>query len=269
MILVRFGRSVTALITGVVIALTVLTVTGCGDSAGSRVVANVGGSIITRADVNHWMSTIMSQEYYGLATKPSAPPAIVGDPPNYPVCISRLEDAAARSPIKVVVSTSHLLVKCRELFQALKLEAVGFLVKVAWTAGVTQDLGITASASEVRVVANRQDTDFREDDPVHNLLRTHQLSYSDELLEAKPGVLSSKLLTKLKAGGSQTAAKLAALERRWTAKTNCQPGYVVEHCRQYASQPATTGLPSAVVLLEQVAALVTGQCIDRPACSRQ
>jgi hypothetical protein len=240
----------------------------CGSgSSGGGVVANVGDANVTRAEVNHWMATLASEDYYSMSGGHIVPAHLASDPARLQVCVSRLERTAASSPVNAPAPPGvRLLAKCRELYQALKLQAAGVLVTKNWYANVARDFGVTASAGEVSRFLARRDSELQPDDPRRHLLDAHQISHSDEMLESTVDLLYEKVQAKLHAGGSQAASRLAALERSWTGRTSCRPGYVVPHCAQYTNQAAN---PSASILMEQVAALATGRCINRPACSKQ
>jgi hypothetical protein len=221
--------------------------------------------MITRMQVNHWMRTLAVEDYAAMSGGDVVPPGLVSDPARYPACVSRLEAAAVQSPVKAPVPPGpRLLAKCRGLYEALKLQAMKFLVQVAFFTGVAHDLGITVSNKELLAFAKHRESYLHPDD-LH-LRTTHQITYSDELVTLRLDMLDERILAKINTGGSQAKAKFQELDKRWTALTNCQPGYVVEHCEQYTSQAPAT---SASVLMEQVAALATGRCINTPACSKQ
>ncbi len=186
--------------------------------------------------------------------------------------MARLEAAAAASPVKVSQASGvQLLGKCRQLYRALRAQAAMLLVEVQWFLGVAGDEGFTASDAEVlkyydQAMALRHPNRAE----LSRSQAARRISTSDELLLIKKNLLSQKVLAKVKSLGKAGMTSLLRSEAAWTAKTDCRPGYVVERCKQFHGEaPATAASPSPAVLLEQVATLATGRCINLPACAKQ
>lgn len=245
------------------------TLASCGSGSNTGVVASVGNSTITRAAVNHWMLTMAGEDYYAMSHGHTVPFGLVSDPPQYPLCISRLEEVAAHSPAKPTVPGSRLLAKCHELHHALKVQAVTFLLGAARSIQIAHELGIAVSHAEVVKLARQRDAALFPNEAAHRTsLAMHHTTYADELLNTEVALISQKLFAKVRA--SRDYGSLLTLEKRWIAKTNCRSDYIVETCKQYATQPAAAPQSlSASVLMEQVAALATGLCINLPACAKQ
>ena len=220
------------------------------------------------------MTTKAGGNFYELSAGHTVPAGLVSEPPDYASCVARLE-AVAASPTKErpKLTAGVLLSKCRELYRALREQALEFLVDAKWTIGAFGELGIKATDTEVmqqydRLKANQFPKEERR------YLGSRRRSLSDELLLVKLNVLSGKAYKKLTGGGKQIvpkmAAKFAEVEQKWTTKTDCHPGYVVKHCKQYTGSPPSSSpslsAPSAAVLLEQVAVITGRPCINRPAC---
>jgi hypothetical protein len=130
-------------------------------------------------------------------------------------------------------------------------------------------LGVTASDGEVLQLFKRvKAQEFPTQAEQQQYLASRRLSLADELFLLKINLLGQKLLSKLTTEGNQGTARLAKAEQVWTAKTSCRPGYVVQHCKQFKGA-STTSTPPASVLIEQVAALVTGRCINLAACAKE
>ena len=243
-----------------------------GGGAASDVIAQIGATQITRPMVSHWMGTLAGGDYHQLSARHTIPDGLVAEPPNFSRCVANLEMAAARVPKRGLNLTGRqLLAKCRQLNQALRDQTVTLLVNDEWLIALARDAGVTASDAEVMRQFNRvKAKEFPTEAEQRQYLESRRLSVGDELFLLKIDLISQKLLKKLQQGGSLAAAKLTADAQRWTAKTRCRPGYVVEHCREYKGAPIyRAGLPSASVLIEQVAAIATGRCINRPACAGQ
>ena len=251
----------------VAVGLAVAGVTGCGGGTSGEVVAQVGGSSITKAELDHWMSTEAGGDFYELSAGHTVPEGLVSEPPNYAACVARLE-AVAANPTKgrSKPTAGQLLSKCRQLYQALKVQALSFLVASRWTVGAFGEVGVKATDKEVMQKFNRMKAEqFPKEGELQRYLTSRRRSPSDELLLVKLDLLSQKALQKLETGGKQMITKFTEAEQRWTAKTNCRAGYVVKSCKQYTGPPPLS-TPSGAVLLEQVAVITGRPCINHEAC---
>lgn len=257
---------------------TVVALTGCGGGGGgipAGAVGTVGGTAITRADLGHWMSTLAGGSFYELGRGHTAPAGLVSEPANYPRCVATLEAAAAgargaqQKPASAAsggVTAAQLLVKCRQLYEALRLQAMAYIVSAQWTIGVYGDLGVKASDADVRrLLGEMKAAEYPKPGEFQRFLAGNRRSLSDELLVLRLNVLERKLQEKAHVVGMRRVIReLSEAGRRWTAKTDCLPGYVVPHCRQFRKSTNTT--PSAAVLIEQVAAITGVRCVNRKAC---
>ncbi len=270
-----------------VAALLVATMGACGggssgtssasatDSSGSgsgEVLARVGSTPITKAQLTHWMGTLAGGDYYELSAKHTVPANLVSDPPNYGACVASLEAAAAAAPVKLAQPTGvQLLTKCRQLYQAIRAQAMALLVEIQWVLGLGSDEGITVSDAEALAFYNKSMAErFPKRAELSRYQADRRTSASDELLLIKKNLVSEKLLAKVKSQGSAGTAGFIRAQASETAKTDCHPGYVVEYCMQFHGEASgSVASPPASVLVEQVAALATGRCINRPACAKQ
>lgn len=254
------------------VALGGLLVTACGGGGRSgNVVAQVGDAAITRATVSHWMATMAGGDYYEVSRKHVVPDGLVSDPPNYGRCVTRLEAAAARSSGGGPKPTSvQLLGKCQQLYQALKTQAVAYLVNGEFQIAADRELGITANQREVMQFFYKdvKPTTFPSDAEMHEYLTARRLSLSDVLFATRLNLLGAKLQPAYASAGGRTPPQLAAAWAKWTRRTSCHDGYVVEHCKQYKGGSMYRSLPPSV-LMEQVAALATGRCTDLSACGKR
>jgi hypothetical protein len=242
----------------------------CGGGSSGNVVAQVGADPITKASVSHWMATLAGGDYYQLSSKRTVPEGLVSEPPNYARCVARLEAAAASAPVKGGTQTGvALLTKCRQLYQALRTQAVGYLVSARWLINLARDEGLTATDAEVTQLYNQlKAREFPKPAEQQQYLASRRLSLADELLIVKLDVLGQKVTQQIASGGKQATARFIEAGKKWTAKTTCDAGYVVEHCKEYTGQAASS-VPAPSVLMEQVARVVTGRCINLAACSEQ
>lgn len=162
------------------------------------------------------------------------------------------------------------MTKCRQLYQALRLQAVAVLVRAQWIMEVDREVGVTVNDGEVLRFFKRSNAErFPKESEFQHYLASKRESVSDELLLLKLDLLAQKTQRKMTSGGKPVIAKLVAAEQKWTSKTTCSPGYVVVHCKAYTGEPAVASSPPASVLIEQVAALATGRCTNLAACGKQ
>jgi hypothetical protein len=243
-----------------------------GPSSG-EVVARVGTVPITKTQVSHWMATLAGVDYYELSGKQAVPEGLVSDPPHYGGCVTRLEAAAAASPRKIAEPSGvKLLTKCRQLYEALRTQATALLVSVEFVLGLAAEEGVTVNDAEVLAAYTQSNAKlFPTPAQLSSYRAARRASVSDDLLVAKQNLVSQKLVGKFKAPpGPALARLLKQAEATWKQKTDCRPGYVVEHCRQFqGAPPPSPASPPASVLMEQVAALATGRCTNLPACGKQ
>ncbi len=256
-------------ISSFVVLLVVASAAGCGGSSTGPVVASVGATKITQGELSHWMQTLASGEYYELSRAHVMPVGLVSDPPNYGGCVKRLESVEAPRGGRKTQDAAQLLNKCREMYQALKLQATEFLINVLWTEDALREQGVTANEGEIRQELDQMRArKYPKPREFTNFLATRRRSVADQLVFAKLDLLAHKA-GELNLASKQVLVRLNEAEHRWTAKTRCRPGYVVKHCSQYGSASTSTSSsdPSAAVLMEQVAVLTGVPCINKPACS--
>lgn len=266
-------RSMPALLASCVLA-TGLSACGGGDGIPGNAVARVGETAITKAELGHWMSTLTGGDFYEVAREHTVPAGLVSEPPNYSACVASLEAAAAsaRSGQQTLTSAApkataaQFLTKCRQLYIALRLQAVAYLVNARWTIGVYTDLGVRTSDAEVmHTLEEIKAAEFPKPGQFERYLASNRRTLADELLVVKLDVLSQKLDQRAHREGTKAALReFSEAGRRWTAKTECRAGYVVPHCRQFRKWRTIAADPA--VLLEQVATVTGIPCVNKEAC---
>ncbi len=257
-------KGLRAVATVVAAMLAAVSVASCGGSHGASgdTVAQIAGTAITRATLNHWMSTIIGGDFYELTGK-VAPTGLVSEPPHYTACVTVLEGyEAAPRPGNAAGAPAALRHKCEQLYRAIKQQTVAYLITADVAVGEGAEQGLTVNSSEIEQAFKRiQAVQFPTETALSQYLADRHWTLKDELYLVKRDLLSQKLTTKLKrkfnsAGGEQAlAGYIRETRRRWTAKTTCRPGYVVPGCRQYDSQKATASSsdPSPSALIEELA----------------
>jgi len=239
----------------------------------SEVVVKFGSTPITRAEVNHWMPVLAAQDYYELSDAHTEPEGLVSDPPRYGACVAHLEAAlaAASSAQKSAPPAGvELLSKCRLLNQRIRDQALSFLINLKIVEAVAEEQGVSASEAEVlkeyEASTHKQFASKAQRDSSALARRTTR---ANELVLSRRDLLSRKALERIKASG-HGLSQIAALEKALIAKTDCSPGYVVAECSQFHGEaPQSPANPSAAILSEQLAALLTGRCTNKAACGKQ
>jgi hypothetical protein len=212
------------------------------------------------------MEVLAGGEFFELSHGRTVPPGLVSDPPDYGGCVARLEAAAKAPPVGggAKPTAAGLLSKCRELYQAFRLQTMSFLVYSRWLAGVLGEQGVRASDGEARQQLQQlRAKQFPKESELQQFLASRRRSVADELLLIKLDLLSRNAAAKLK--DKQAVVGLTEAGQRWTAKTSCLQGYVVQHCKQYTPSSTST-MPPSSILIEQVATITGSRCVNRPAC---
>jgi hypothetical protein len=245
--------------------------------ASDAIVARVGSTPITKAQVSHWMTVLGGSVYNNISHDLILPQGLLSDPPSYRRCVSTLEAAGAASPLGHTRETSaELLTKCRELNEAVRIQATIFLIGAQRTIAFAAEQGVVASPAEVEAWFKKtRATKYPTEADLRQYLQSRRRTIGDLLLEQKLELLSSKLTKKIASSGGIAAlansdgiALLKQSYQRWIEKTDCSPGYVVETCSQYRGAPTYPNrTPSA--LLEQVSAVVTDKCVNLAGCGKQ
>jgi hypothetical protein len=212
----------------------------------SGAVAQVGNALITRAQVNHWMSTLLGGDFYE-NKRIVAPKGLVADPPDYPRCVASLR----RFAVSAKPSTAELEGKCHELNEALKQQALELLIESQWSINRGAELGLKVGQVEIQKAFNRLSArEFPTVAALHRYLALRGWTLSVELDLVRRDLLGTKLLQKLKGTRALTRFSREST-RKDKAETSCRLGYVVESCREYSGSASMTLSPA--VLIEQIA----------------
>jgi hypothetical protein len=132
-------------------------------------------------------------------------------------------------------------------------QALGFLITSQWVLGEATGRHITLSEAEVkRRFAQLVHQSFPKAGSMQKYLAKSGETEADLLARIKVELLASHIAAHVTAGksASRRSALLAGFERNfqshWKALTSCNPGYVMEDCKQYKGKPedltaSTTG----------------------------
>jgi hypothetical protein len=238
------------------ISLIAATLAACGSVSrpgiGADNVAEIGNTPITKATLSHWMSALAGSDFYEHTGK-RAPKGLVSDPPNYAICVSAVQ---ALSPS---IARGQLDLKCRQLYTAIKAQALSYLITAQWQIeeGAERHIFVT-EGQELQMLKRLKAEQFPRPGEFATYLANRDWTLSDERHEVKQNLTASKLLAKLEqqdpTGGRQAAFKLLATSAtKRSGRTRCRSGYLVPGCREY-KKTRESSAPSASVIIEQIVA---------------
>jgi hypothetical protein len=123
-------------------------------------------------------------------------------------------------------------------------QALGFLITSEWVLGEATARHISVSEAEVKQrFAQLVHESFPKAGSLKKYLAKSGETEADLLARIKVELLASRIAAKVTAGksASQRSALLAAFESgfhtHWKNYTSCDPGYVMEDCKQYKGKP--------------------------------
>jgi len=229
---------------------------GSGGAGGlpADAVARVGANVITQASLAHW-STALLGSYFLEKAGTSAPAGLLSQPGSFTKCVTYFVSLTGQQ-----VNTAQYRTKCRDLSEAMRQEAMSYLIYTRLREAELGEAGVHVSAAEVqRRFARVKAEQFPTEVALQDTLASKGWTLADEMLLAREEVLSEKLFALLRRDG----ARAGAIVRKWTAATYCRAGYVVELCKQYKAPSAAAAKPSAASLLEEIGALRARLPADR------
>ncbi len=236
--------------------LLILGLSSCGGS-GDPTVATVGKTKISRSTLNHWMATMVGGDYQENVGN-TAPVGLVSEPADYSRCVSAAKAIKPKSLPASVPNEARLRIRCRQLYTAVKEQALSYLISALWRSEEGAEVGQNVSDREV--ARNAQEvaySNYRSPAAFHRFLASRHWSLADERFLLKRNLLDSKFLERLKArvaalgGGEKTYGKLVQENvAKWSKKTSCSSGYTAWQCRPGGSTAEAD--PSAAVLVEQL-----------------
>lgn len=230
-----------------VIALTVAGLAACGGGGSDEVVAQVGGSSITKATLDHWIRIEAVLTYEQFPSKP-VPRGVVPDPPDYSACIAYLKT----HPSKIVESgpkptAAQLKSQCRQKNHTVLEDALNFLIHTEWVTSGGAEEGLKVTDKEVRQrLEGLKKVYFPKKVEFEKYLATTGQTVSDMLFRSKVQLLELKFQQKTATRAKLISKGLTAQQRqqallkivkefidKWVPKTDCHAGYVVPDCKQY------------------------------------
>jgi hypothetical protein len=206
----------------------------------ANAVAQVGSALITRAELSHWMGTLLGGDLYE-SKHVVAPKGLVSDPESLPRCVASIKRFIAGSTIPTPAKIEN---KCKQLHAVLKNQALTSLIQYRWDVARNAKLGLKVEPGDVqRLFAQVRAKEFPTAQKLNAYLARRGWTVADELFLVRRDLLGAMILKKLAAlggpkGFERFTSETNELEK---AKTSCRPAYVVEPCREFTSAPAEPG----------------------------
>lgn len=218
-----------------------LGLSSCG-AGRDAVVVRVGNRSITEATVEHW-TAVEAILAYEASPSHSVPKGVIPDPPAYADCVAYLHRTGATlARTRATATPAQLKRRCRQRYDELKRHVLDILITNYWLDGEAAARGVTVDDQEVQQAIHRQ---FPDPTAFRRFLALTGEKAADETLIVRRDLLAAKLQALqqgevIKTGlppaqERQAFAKLGAeFTARWTARTGCRSGYIVQECRQFS-----------------------------------
>ncbi len=254
----RGSRLVVQAIASLAVALACgVLATGCGST--DAVVRFEGPShgSIARSTLDHWMQAVAGADIqHNLGAE--GPTGLVSDPADYRRCVAAAKLVGPRSFFNQLrFDHAQAMQKCHELHEAIKAQALSFLIGAHWTMAEAFRRGIPANAAEVRsALGNARGGTYPPAAELGSYLKERHWSLSDLLFQVRLELLAERLQgssipdasSEAVAHPSSASAILAREQLHIRAdKTFCEPGYVVPGCSEYRGSVRTATSPDTLI----------------------
>jgi parvulin-like peptidyl-prolyl isomerase len=168
--------------------------TGCGGGVTGDVVAQVGGTPITRAAVDHWITVLAALASPALPQSGSVLP----DPSQDTACIASAIAAGKRASPQGTLSGARPGAKCEQLYQHLKQQALEFLISTDWVLDEASELGLKLSSTELeqQILEFKRRQSANEAEFRQFLARTGETE-ADIALQARATALAPKITPRI------------------------------------------------------------------------
>jgi len=195
------------------------------------------------------MEVLVAGDYRNETAKPPLV-GLASDPPTYGRCVAAANHLSKHAESRKTESL------CRQLYQAIKRQAVNFLTNALWYEEDAREHGEKVTNSQIERKYRRMERrEFPAPGQFARYLAEQHRTKADEYYLIKRNLLSDQFVERLQRQhvnlrNRALALKLAAeWQAKWTARTSCQPSYVASQCKQYKG-PETVPAPDNV--LEQL-----------------
>ncbi|HEX4110056.1 MAG TPA: peptidyl-prolyl cis-trans isomerase [Solirubrobacteraceae bacterium] len=189
-----------------------LSACGGGGVPGGAVV-DVGGTLITKTQFNHWMDIAAISTQSTSATSTKAPHVAVPVPPDYTACVAQ-KLATAPKPAKgqSPPTASAFKSQCASEYTELSQEVLTYLISAEWVLGEAKAEGMSVTPAAVTKSFNSQKAaQFPTAAAYQEFLVSSGQSAADIVFKVKLNLLSNDIQTKAtKAGSKVSQAQVAS-----------------------------------------------------------
>jgi foldase protein PrsA len=175
---------------------------GCGDSVPGNGVAKVsdteGDGVITTEDFNHWMTIAANRS----GQTPGSDPIPVPDPPEFTKCVANKQKTAPK-PAKGQprVSAKEYKEQCKQEWEGLRDQVLGFLLAAQWVKGEAQEQDITVTKKDIdKAFAEQKKQAFPKDADYKKFLKESGSTEEDIRFQLEVEQLQQKLVQKITKG---------------------------------------------------------------------
>ncbi len=209
-------------------------VASCGGSASTAPVIEVQGHTISQADFSHWLSVTAIRDYELQPQRP-VPHWVLPSPPPHTACVAHLRGGPHG------LSATEARAQCERQYRELRQQVLYDLTSAEWIISEGEDLGIKVTAAEVKKRSEQVKRNLFPSNAAFQIyLRYTGETARDQLFRSEIKLYEAKQeareLAELQSGRirqQDLARRTEAFLHKWTARTNCEPGYVIANCKQY------------------------------------
>jgi hypothetical protein len=223
------------------------------------VVAQVGDTQITEPVLAQWMLETVAGDFYAISSH-LAPPHLVAEPANYPACVTELKKLTpipGEGPPQHQPTPAQLLKRCRELYETVKKQALGYLVNSYWSKAYDANHGIQITPTETEQGLKRVHTEqYSKPGAYTQMLTNTGRSPSQEQFIIENELLNQKVTAKLIDEGEKAATAFNKEATHTANNANCRPTDIVAHCKGYKppkEEFSHTNKGAPDLLLEEIA----------------
>jgi hypothetical protein len=194
------------------------------------------------------MTETIGSDFYTIAAQ-IAPPGLVAVPANYPACTATLQTL---TPVpgggRPEPTSTQLLTKCKELYEAIKQQALEYLVSSYWLKDYDAAHGIHITRTATQQALKRVEIEqYSKPGAYPQMLINDDRTPAQERFIVENALLGQRVTSTLIDEGEQATAAFTKEAERTKNNADCRPGYVVVHCKGYEppKEPSTT--PSQLI----------------------
>ncbi|HUA74308.1 MAG TPA: hypothetical protein VL988_06075 [Solirubrobacteraceae bacterium] len=233
-----------------------LGVLGCGGSSDVVHFEGLPNASISTATLSHWMQAMAGGGFRQIIGT-RGPTGLASEPADYKRCVRAAKLVAPKTFFgQQKLSDADLNTKCHRLHEALKAQALNFLIAVQWTIAEGERHGIKITEADLRrQFAKQRKYQYPTEADLRKYLSERQWTLADVFYQLKRNMIVSRLAPLVQqqitaAGGGERANVEVAMTRQKSrsSKTICKPGFVVSNCKEY--RPGAPELSSSVIFEE-------------------